>query len=269
MEREHVGHTAVGHVIVDVVPRIFVDDELRVLDALQHVGIERYRADRLGAGRHNQRRRLDGVNFVHEIRVGPVADEPREEGEIVLADFVEHPRDQFRIGLADRQTVVDRFTEHRAHAALRRVAQPALALLAFEARRRAEQHEALDPPGMMDRELLRRIAAGRYADDVRGGKLQVVKQLERILHQALFVERQILRRNLRRAVAARIDADDAETPREARHHRVEAPRAAHGGMQHHERLGRAPRVGEVVDVIRDLDAVAGFESLFFHALVSG
>ena len=37
---QNIGHAAVRHVIVDVVPRLLVNDELRILDALDHLAVQ-------------------------------------------------------------------------------------------------------------------------------------------------------------------------------------------------------------------------------------
>src|SRR3972149_2584482 len=93
---------------------------------------------------------------------------------------------------------------------------------------------------------------------------KVIEQLERVLGEAFFVERKGVGRHLRGAVTARIGADYAVARDESRHHRAETPCTSHSRMQHKQRLGEFPWVGEVIDVIGDLDAVAGLEGLLFH-----
>ena len=73
---------------------VLVNDQFGAFDAFDHFWIQRYRAYRLGAGAHDQRAAFDGADFVHEIGIGPIADETADEIEIVFADFVEHPVDQ-------------------------------------------------------------------------------------------------------------------------------------------------------------------------------
>ena len=53
---------------------------------------------------------------------------------------------------------------------------------------------------------------------------------------------------------------DAKVAREPRHHRIEPPRASHRRVEHHEDRRFLPWVGEVVDAIRDPNAVAGAET---------
>ena len=69
------------------------------------------------------------------------------------------------------------------------------------------------------------------------------------------------------AVPAQIHAHDAIVAAEAGHPGVEALGMADGGMQQQQGVGLAPGIGIVVDVIGELDAVAGGEFVCRHAIL--
>src|SRR5918996_308472 len=166
-KRERIGDAALRQVVEYIVSAVLVDDALGFRNALFHLRERRAGADRVRAGLDDQRRALDLRDFVHEPRVGPVADEALEPVEIVLADLAEHPFDEPRIGLSHRNALIDGLCENGPHAALRGFAEPPLALVALETRRRAEEKQAFHAVRVVDREELRGIAARRSPENMR------------------------------------------------------------------------------------------------------
>jgi hypothetical protein len=95
----------------------------------------------------------------------------------------------------------------------------------------------------------------------------VVRQLHDVLDDALLVELAGTR-NLGLPVTAHVDAHHAKVAREMRHPRVEAPGATHRGVDQDQRVGRLPRIGEIVDGVSDSEAVRRLELLHCPACFS-
>ena len=161
--------------------------------------------------------------------------------------------------MAVREAVVDRRGEEVAQPLARDARQPGVRLAVLQARRRTEQHQAAHAFGRCHRQVLRHVAAGRVADDVRGLAAEVIQQFAHVLHQPIHRQRRLRRRHLRVAMAAQIHADHAVVAAQRRHRRIPALRRSHRGMQQQKRRRRSPRIGEVVDRVGDAVAVAGEE----------
>src|SRR5512143_3969413 len=69
-------------------------------------------------------------------------------------------------------------------------------------------------------------------------------------------------------MAAQVEPHHAIVPAERRHPGIETLGVADGGMQQQQRVGLAPWIGEVVDVVGEPDAVAGRERVDRHAVLS-
>ena len=260
IERQRIGDTCIRQVVANIVARVRIGDQLTVLDALLHFRIDRYRPDRLRARRNDQRRASDHGHFIHELGIGPVGEPAHHPAEVILADLIHEPVHQFLIHVANGKAVVDGFAEHRAHPAHGRVGHPALALLALESGGRTIQDQAVHARGIVDCELLCGVSARRVAEQMHPVQPEMIQRFHHVQREPRLVERYVLRRNLRRAVPAGIEAYHAKVARESRHHRIETPRASHRRVEHHQDGRILPRVGEVVEVIDEAHAVASIET---------
>src|SRR5215831_9339634 len=123
---------------------------------------------------------------------------------------------------------------------------------------------------MVYRQLLRYISAGRIADDVRTIGSDQVEQSQGIGHQQR--ERKVIRRlrDLGIAMTSQVKSHNPITTRQRRHPLKPALGIAHCRVQEKDRIGLAPRIGKVVDVIGKLKSVSSAEGAvhFFWSLAT-
>src|SRR5439155_26147419 len=125
------------------------------------------------------------------------------------------------------EALVDRVGEELLQADLLDAWNPGMRLTMLEAGRGAVEREGLDAAAVVDGELLRHVATGRVADQVRALAADDVEQPRGVADQLVKRERLPGCRLLRIAVAAQVHAHHPEAPRELRHPAEPALRAAH------------------------------------------
>ena len=74
--------------------------------------------------------------------------------------------------------------------------------------------------------------------------------------------------NLRLAVSAHVDAYHTKVARQMRHPRMEAGRASHRGVNEYDGFDRTPRIGIVVQRVRDLETVGCPEFVHAHCRIN-
>src|SRR5262249_54790721 len=176
---------------VDAAPSIAVADvvagrvnlaQFGAGDAIAHLLIGAGMPDLLAAGGYDQRRRAHLGEVLHEIVGAHVRDEAPDEGRIVRAGLLYEPRDVLGIG-ALIEALGNCVGQEALKAHLADPRDPGRRVAVLQARRRAEERQRFDAPGVMDRDLLGDVAAGRVADDVRSPCPDEIEELERVTNE--------------------------------------------------------------------------------------
>ena len=208
-------------------------------------------------GDDRQHRAADLPEVLREIHAPHERHEAREPRGARLRRLVEEPFDEPRIDAGQVEPVRDRVGQEAAEPAPLDVREPlaGIDVRGTESRRRRKVRQRLDALGIIDRDLHRDDGAGGRAGQVDAIGAEVWEQLHDVESQAIQCQRQRGGRHLGRAVAARVEAHDAEVASQPRDPRVQPARASHRRVQQHQRVGAAPRIAEVVDHVGETHAV--------------
>src|SRR4051812_32481895 len=90
---------------------------------------------------------------------------------------------------------------------------------------------------------------------MRALAFETIEQFDQIARETLVSER-LVERRIRFAMSANVGTNHAKIACEIRNPRIEPQRTAHPGMNQNHVLRFFPRIGEIVDEIMQLGAVA-------------